>query len=167
MEKNILEEIYRRYTGQVYLYLYSLCHNREIAEDLMQETFLKALCTVEMQSDAILPWLLRVGRNLFIDMWRREKHLTEEPEEDRIADDAEEILDQLITKEQNRRLYEAIQKLKGVEREAVVLYYFTGLAQEKIASQLEMSYGNVRVVLHRAKKKLRQMLEEMEEMEGR
>lgn len=47
VEKDILEVLYRKYTRQVYLYLYSICHNHALAEDLMQETFLKAFCTVE------------------------------------------------------------------------------------------------------------------------
>lgn len=53
MENDILELIYKKYMKQVYLYLFSLCRSRELAEDLAQETFLKALCAVEMAEEYI------------------------------------------------------------------------------------------------------------------
>ena len=53
MDNDILEQIYHRYAGQVYLYLFSLCHSHALAEDLMQETFLKALCSMELSQDKL------------------------------------------------------------------------------------------------------------------
>ena len=75
MEKDILEQLYRIHTKAVYLYLYTLCHNHDLAEDLMQETFLRALCSLEIARSELLPWLLTVARNLYLDTWRREKRL--------------------------------------------------------------------------------------------
>lgn len=158
MDNDILEQIYHRYAGQVYLYLFSLCHSHALAEDLMQETFLKALCSMELSQDAVLPWLLRVAKNLYIDAWRKQRHHTEAKKEQKSSE--EELLNCLIHKEQNRRLYQAIQALRAPEREAVVLYYFAGLSQADIARQLGMSHGNVRVMLHRAKQRLRNLLED-------
>ena len=43
MENELLRQLYRKYQRELYLYLYSLCKNHELAEDLLQETFLKAL----------------------------------------------------------------------------------------------------------------------------
>lgn len=79
-----------------------------------------------------------------------------------LSDNEAEILCQLIQKEQNRRLYEAILLLDEREREAVVLYYFAGISQNEISRQMKISNGNVRVILHRAKKRLRKMLEKPE-----
>lgn len=172
MEKDILEQMYRRHTKAVYLYLYSLCHNHALAEDLMQETFLRAFCSLETSGTEILPWLLIVARNLYLDTWRKEKHLVWERdkrygEEERIrADESEEtgkgILETMIQKEQNQRLYLAVQKLKSVEKEVVVLYYFAGLTQAEIAEILKLSYGNTRVILYRAKQNLKKMLDREE-----
>lgn len=161
MEKDILEVLYRKYTKQVYLYLYSLCHNHALAEDLMQETFLKAFCTAEKAGDAMLPWLLVVARNLYLDLWRREKRIAGWEESD-VTDGGEEILEQMIKKEQNQRLYRAILRLKDTEREAVELYYFAGLSQDAISRVLNLSYSNTRVILYRAKQKLKRMLDENE-----
>ena len=43
MENELLRQLYRKYQRELYLYLYSLCKNHELAEDLLQETFVKAL----------------------------------------------------------------------------------------------------------------------------
>lgn len=75
------------------------------------------------------------------------------------------ILEWMIRREQNQRLYRAIQKLEAVEREAVVLYYFAGISQAEIGRILNLSYGNTRVILYRAKKKLKKLLDG-EEMKG-
>lgn len=170
MEKDILERLYRKHTKAVYLYLYSLCHDHGLAEDLMQETFLRALCSIELAREEVLPWLLRVARNLYLDVWRREKRMRLQKERGRREEEADGaggdgILEWMICKEQNQRLYRAIQRLKDAEREAVVLYYFAGISQEEIGRILDLSYGNTRVILYRAKKKLRKFLDG-EEMMG-
>ncbi len=158
MEKDILERFYKKYAKQVYLYLYSFCHNREVAEDLMQETFLRAFCTLERQEE-VLPWLLKVARNLYLDTWRKEKKIVDGVEIEKTSQE-KEILDTFIQQEQNKRLYQAIQSLEEREREIVVLYYFAELSQEKISQMLNISNGNVRVMLHRTKRKLKTMLME-------
>ena len=175
MEKDVLEELYRRHMKAVYLYLYSLCHNHVLAEDLMQETFLKALCSLELSGTEILPWLLTVARNLYLDNWRKEKRMApwdvekrhgedENMRTGKIEDTGKGILDTMIQKEQNQRLYLAIQKLKDTEKEAVVLYYFAGLTQAEIGKILKLSYGNTRVILYRAKKNLKKLLDGEEMM---
>ncbi len=165
VEKDILEQLYRIHTKAVYLYLYTLCHNHDLAEDLMQETFLRALCSLEIARSELLPWLLTVARNLYLDTWRREKRLEKEIERRKMETvTGEGILEMMIQKERNQNLYQAIQKLKDIEREAVVLYYFAGISQEEIGSILNLSYGNTRVILYRAKKNLKKLLEGEEMM---
>lgn len=167
MEKDVLERLYRRHTKAVYLYLYSLCHNRALSEDLMQETFLRALCSLELAGTELLPWLLTVARNLYLDTWRRERRgriqdQAGSREKETDIDSGKGILEMMIRKEQNQKLYRAVQKLGNTEREAVVLYYFADLSQEEIAKILGLTYGNVRVILYRAKKNLKKMLNRKE-----
>lgn len=75
------------------------------------------------------------------------------------------ILEGMIRKEQNQRLYRAIQKLNDTEREAVALYYFAGVSQQEIARILNLSHGNTRVILYRARKNLKKLLDREEMME--
>lgn len=178
VEKNVLERLYRRYAKAVYLYLYSLCHDHALAEDLMQEAFLKALGALELSETAVLPWLLMVARNMYFDVLRKDRRLMPHDGngEDqycrnaaaegtgRAGREGNEILDKLIRKERNQLLYRTIQKLKSTEKEAVVLYYFTGLSQEEISRIMGVTYGNVRVILYRAKKNLKKLLDGEEMM---
>lgn len=167
MEKDVLERLYRRHTKAVYLYLYSLCHDRALSEDLMQETFLRALCSLELAGTELLPWLLTVARNLYLDTWRRERRgriqdQAGSREKETDIDSEKGILEMMIRKEQNQKLYRAVQKLGNTEREVVVLYYFADLSQEEIAKILGLTYGNVQVILYRAKKNLKKMLNRKE-----
>lgn len=168
MEKDILEEIYRLHAKQIYLYLYSLCHCHSLAEDLMQETFLRAFCSMEIAGESIVPWLFIVARNLYIDYWRKEKRMIKKRqgwESERMTEETDGgkgLLEQFIKKEQNVKLYQAIQVLGEIEREAIVLYYFSGLSQEEIGQILGLTYGNTRVLLYRAKRKLKEILDHAE-----
>ena len=166
MEKDILEKLYKKYANQVYLYLYSLCHSHSLAEDLTQETFLKAFCTLKAVREEMLPWLFTVARNLYLDVWRREKLRNRKTEAYKEGQSEEDILGRLISKERNQKLYQMVQRLGKLEREAVILYYFTGLSQEEISGVLQISNGNVRVLLYRARRKLKLLLSE-DEQEGR
>lgn len=152
MEKDILQQVYYKYTKKVYLYLYSLCRNHDLAEDLMQETFVKALCSIDLAEEGVLPWLLRVARNLYLDYFRKERRRGWEELDENQPGKETALLEQLIQKEKNQQLYQAILRLSETEKEAVVLYWFSGLSQEAIGSILNLSHGNVRVILYRAKK---------------
>lgn len=67
MDKVILSELYQKYHKELYLYLYSLCKNHSETEDLLQETFLKALLSLPEEHTNVRAWLYVVGRNLFLN----------------------------------------------------------------------------------------------------
>lgn len=161
MEKDSLRQVYQAYAKQVFAYLYSLCHDHALAEDLMQEAFVRALCAIDLAQEDILPWLLRVGRNLYFDHYRKMRRQSwQELEEGALPAGEDLLLDQILQKEENRKLYRAILNLKELEKEAVILYWFAGISQTEIGRILNLSHGNVRVVLYRAKKNLKQYLEQ-------
>lgn len=73
MKKDDLEQIYKAYYHEIYLYALSLCKNTLEAEEITSDTFYKALLCAEIQSDSIKYWLLRVCKNIFIDQARLKK----------------------------------------------------------------------------------------------
>lgn len=79
MEPRSLEELYRRYAGELYLYAYSLCQNRARAQDLTAEAFCRALLSLEGEGVQWRGWLFKVCRNLWLDELRRGKRLAPEP----------------------------------------------------------------------------------------
>lgn len=161
IENNALKIIYEKYSKRLYLYLLSLCHNQQLAEDLMQETFVKAFMSLEEVTDGVAQWLYKVAKNLFIDTLRKNKNLVQEDDFDmKTISDNTDILKEIIVKEKNRRLYLAIQQLSIKERELITLYYFGEMKQEEIAKQMELTHGAVRTSLSRIKKKLLKIMKE-------
>jgi len=72
------EVLLKRYKSKVYLYIYQIVHDRELSEDIFQETFLKAIMTIQQgkyqDSGKFLGWICRIAHNLIIDNFRREKN---------------------------------------------------------------------------------------------
>ena len=160
MDNEVLRQIYRRYQKELYLYLYSLCKNRELAEDLLQETFLKALLALPDGHNNMRAWLYMVARNLFLNYAKREKCIVEMDELVEVADkNAEGILERLLMEEQSRLLYRALQHLDRAKREVLLLQYFAGLSQKEIAVILHLTPENVRVLAYRGKRELKSYLE--------
>ena len=109
MEKDILKQLYQKYRKEIYLYLYSLCKNSSLAEDLLQETFLKALLSLPDDHTNMRAWLYLVARNLFFNYYRREKEKVPLGEVQQIQNTAsQEVLEGILKEEKNRLLYQAM-----------------------------------------------------------
>ena len=67
-----------RYKSKVYTYIYLIVRNRELSEDIFQDTFIKAIATIQqgryVESGKFLAWINRIAHNLIIDHFRREKN---------------------------------------------------------------------------------------------
>ena len=165
MDNDVLAVVYRIYSREIYLYLYGLSHNRQLSEDLMQETFVKALITVGTADTGIRAWLYKVARNLYFNTYRKDKRLIIGLENvENKAEIREEIeespLSKLLTTEREEALYKALNKLEGKKREVLLLQYFSGLSGKDIAKLLDITTENVRILVFRGKKELKLYLEE-------
>ena len=149
MENDVLAVVYRAYSREIYLYLYGLSHNRQLSEDFMQETFVKALITVGTADMGIRAWLYKVARNLYFNTYRKDKRLIIGLENARNkAEIREEVL------------FKALNKLEGKKREVLLLQYFSGLSGKDIAKLLDITTENARILAFRGKKELKLYLEE-------
>ena len=166
MDNQILRQLYEEYGRELFLYLYSLCKSREKAEDLLQETFLKAMLSLSEEHTNMRAWLYIVGRNLCYNTFRREKKeilLEKNTTEmwDRMnPTDSCELVEQFIEEEGYRMLYQALAELKPIKREILELQYFGGLALKEISEIVNLRPENVRVLSHRAKAEVRKYMEE-------
>ena len=106
MEPRSLEELYRRYAGELYLYAYSLCQNRARAQDLTAEAFCRALLSLEGEGVQWRGWLFKVCRNLWLDELRRGKRLAPEPPDPERLPAEGAILEELIRQETRRTVYQ-------------------------------------------------------------
>lgn len=150
MENDLIEEIYRKYSRQLYIYALSLVHNRADAEDLVSETFIRAFLSLK-RHDNLQAWLYTVLRNLFFDEMRRRKH---------VISLGEQMLAHIPPAGETDRtpwLYEKINALKQPDREIMILTLTSGLNDEQIAELVHMTKENVRVIRHRTKQKLKEL----------
>lgn len=159
-ENDLFEKLYKDNYRRIYLYIFSICKNEDIAKDLTQETFVKALLTLSDTHLNPVAWLYKVANNLVIDEYRRIRKFTDSDEIPEAADGLNSVAEQYIKNEQYRQLYNALDTLDETEKRIIVLYYFSGLSQKDIAAAASLSFANVRVKLTRAKQKLKNILSE-------
>lgn len=77
-DNQAFEILLLRYKSKVYTYIYLIVRSRELAEDIFQDTFIKAIATIQqgryVESGKFLAWINRIAHNLIIDHFRREKN---------------------------------------------------------------------------------------------
>lgn len=160
MDKELLNILYRRYSREIYLYLYSLSGDAVLSEDLLQETFLKALLSLSDSHTNVRAWLYVVARNLYFNTFKKEKGKVSLEEMHHKDDEGENTLFDEIMRDENRRiLYEAINSLEPKKREVLQMQYFGNLSQKEIAAILHITPENVRVLSYRARRELKSYLE--------
>lgn len=158
MAEDILEKIYRENSKRIYLYVLSVCCNAHVAEDITQETFVKALISLPDDCVSVTSWLYRVATNLTYDYFRNHKKEINAEFSDATVDFA--VSDRMLQTEDNQILYHCIRKLDKNERMVITLHYFSGFRQSEISVITGLSYSNVRVIMSRAREKLKKYLKE-------
>lgn len=159
MKSDVIDQLFSQYYNEALLYTISLCRNRTVAEDIVSNAFFKALTLSEDSIRDFKPWLLTVCRNEFISICRKNSRFTGEEIPEDLADDQEEVIEGIIRKEEYRSLYRAIGLLPDTQKEVVTLFYFSRLSIKSISEITGKSETNVKVLLCRARDKLRSIME--------
>lgn len=160
MKSDVIDQLFSQYYNEALLYTISLCRNRTVAEDIVSNAFFKALTLSEDSIRDFKPWLLTVCRNEFISICRKNSRFTGEEIPEDLADGQEEVIEGIIRKEEYRSLYRAIGLLPDTQKEVVTLFYFSRLSIKSISEITGKSETNVKVLLCRARDKLRSIMEE-------
>lgn len=157
---------------QAFQMAYRFTSNRAEAEDLLQETYIRAFRYFH-RFDEAMPfnaWLYRIMTNLHIDNVRKVSRLKtvsiDQPVGDHtsgwdIADKSAESGDGHVDDILNEPLQRALQAMTGEFRTAVVLADIEGMSYEEIAVVMDTSVGTVRSRIHRGRKQIREHLEHM------
>lgn len=153
MENDILEQLYSRYYQQLFLYAVSLAGSKEDAEDLVANAFVKALTT--FRSGNIAAWMYKVLRNEFFDLKKKRKWETSLEDNTPMQKDlSDQVVSRYIENEELSWLYHQILTLPQQEREVMLLTIQTDRTDAQMADILGISVSNVRVLRHRAKKRI-------------
>jgi RNA polymerase sigma-70 factor (ECF subfamily) len=168
-----------RYQALVVNTCYNLLGNRQDAEDVAQEVFVKVYQEARgfRAESKISTWLYRIAVNLslnhrrkqkwdrYLDIFAFSKDRRENPAEVLEAPEEDRPDRQLEKKERSRILREALETLPGRQRVAMILHKFEGLSYQEIAEVLQTSLSAVESLIHRGKvnlqKKLLPLIEEI------
>lgn len=154
-----MEEIYKDNYTIVYKYLLTNSHDEDIAEELTQETFYRAVKNInKFKNDSkISTWLCKIARNLWIDEIKRKNKFKEINENDFIISE-----DDIFANEDRIKLFEKIQKLDIETRDVIHLRLTGELSFKEIAQIMGKTENWVRVTFYRGKEKLRKEEKENE-----
>jgi RNA polymerase sigma-70 factor (ECF subfamily) len=172
-------ELIRRYERPIFALLFRMVRDRELAEDLAQETFIKALNAIESYRPEFKfsSWIFKIANNAAIDHLRRRELDTlsldgsphaETPEAMQatalqIGARQESPLDAVEAKELGGAIEAAIGRLRPEYRSCILLRHVEGRAYEEIAEILDLPLGTVKTYIHRARNELRQALAHLRE----
>lgn len=157
-----LQELYMTYSDDLYRYIYYMVRDATLAEDLVQETFIRAyrrMDTFRHESN-IRTWLYTVARNATIDQLRKRSILSWIPliHQRNIASD-QPLPEELILKdERTRELYQALGQLKQNYREVLILRKIEELSTQETADILGWSEAKVKSTLLRALQALKETI---------
>jgi RNA polymerase sigma-70 factor (ECF subfamily) len=170
-------ELIRRYERPVFSLVYRMVRDREQAEDLAQETFIKVLNNIEKYSPEFKfsSWILKIANNLAIDALRRRRLDTVsidgsanaatmaevEATSIELADRGETALDELANRELGSAIEQAIGRLRPMYRSCILMRHVDGRSYEEIAQLLDLPLGTVKTYIHRARHELREALEHL------
>src|SRR3954464_12133143 len=170
-------ELIKRYERPVFSLIYRMVRDKETAEDIAQETFIKVLNNLDRYSPEFKfsSWLFKIANNLTIDHLRRRRidTISIEGAPDAVTSESaratsiavvsgnESPLEELESKELGTAIERAIGKLRPEYRACIMLRHVEGRSYEEIAATLDLPLGTVKTYIHRARHELRRALEHL------
>lgn len=171
---SVFEELYEKYHHDVFQFLFYMVKNRETAEDLVQEVYIRVLKSYSkfQGKSSEKTWLFSIARNVAIDWFRKQKNWKQrlidkfDWTEQQIKDDRPFPEEISLQKEELRLIMKCLNKCTLNQRIVIIMRYFNELSISETAESLNWSESKVKTTQHRALKALKGYLQEMMEEEG-
>ena len=166
--EDAFEMLLHRHKSRIYTAIYLIVKDRYTAEDLLQETFIKAVNTIKggryNEEGKFLPWISRIAHNLAIDHFRKEKRYPEVVLEDgsRVFDSiqfAEESYESIqVMKDTRTKLRDFIKELPVEQKQVLIMRHYLDMSFQEIADRTGVSIntalGRMRYALINLRKKM-------------
>jgi RNA polymerase sigma-70 factor (ECF subfamily) len=161
-DADALGELYDAYVDRIYRYLFIRLNDRQLAEDLTADVFLRFVEGIQTYQDRDVPlfaWLYKIAHARLIDFYRRSQRIgmAAPLSETEISSDLDLDSD-LIKIDREQKLSIAINRLKYDQRQVLLLRFIEGYNIEQTASALGKTIGAVKVIQHRALQALNRLL---------
>jgi RNA polymerase sigma-70 factor (ECF subfamily) len=167
-------ELVRRYERPVFSLIFRMVRDRQTAEDLAQDTFIKVLNHIDRYRPEfkLSSWLFKIANNVTIDHLRKRQLSTVSIDGSPHAASAAEIeatsfdveargespLEEMESRELGSAIERAIATLRPEYRACIMLRHVEGRSYEEIAATLDLPLGTVKTYIHRARHQLREAL---------
>ncbi|PIB37040.1 RNA polymerase subunit sigma-24 [Reichenbachiella sp. 5M10] len=165
------EELVSRHKSRVFTTIYLIVKDKYVAEDLLQDTFIKVIRTIKTgkynEEGKFLPWVLRIAHNLAIDFFRKEKRYPKIVMEDgsgvfNTLDFAESSVEsEHIKQDTNALLKTLVQELPETQKEVLIMRHYMQMSFQDIAETTQVSIntalGRMRYALINLRKKMQKL----------
>lgn len=168
---NAFDILLSRYQSSIYSYINFIVHNKDLAEDIFQETFVKVIMTIKQnrytESGKFKAWIMRIAHNLIIDNYRQERIentiSNDEVEVDlfnntKLCDDS--IEDHMVRQQALKDVRKLVEFLPENQREVLVMRYYQDLSFKEIADITGVSINTALGRMRYALLNMRRMAEE-------
>ena len=168
-DENSLSILIKRHQSKIYGFIYSKVTDRDIADDIFQDTFIKVIKTLKSNSyneeGKFLPWVMRISHNLIVDHFRRNKKMPmyRETEEFSIfsimTDNSPNIENRIITEQVESDLQRIIEQLPDDQKEVLQMRIYQDLSFKEIADLTGVSINTALGRMRYALMNLRKVIE--------
>ncbi len=169
-DENSLAILVERHQSKIYGYIYSKVSDRDLTEDIFQETFFKVIHTLKSrkyynEEGKFLSWVLRIANNLIVDKFRNDKkmYMKRDTEEfsifSTITDNSPNIEKELIKNQVDIDLKKIIQELPQDQKEVLMMRYYSDMSFKEIADITGVSVNTTLGRMRYAITNLRKVIE--------
>jgi RNA polymerase sigma factor (sigma-70 family) len=159
-EQSAFSYLYDQYSGALYSVIHNIVTDSEIANDVLQEVFVKIWKQIESYDASkgrLFTWMLNISRNASIDMLRSRQYQHSKQNQE-LTDHVYEKAGAVSDSTDNIGLKKIVNKLKEDQRVLVELSYFQGYTQDEISKMLNVPLGTVKTRLRKALSELRNLM---------
>jgi RNA polymerase sigma-70 factor (ECF subfamily) len=169
-QESALEKLIRRHKSRVFAYILMVVKDKELAEDLFQDTFIKVINTFRSgqykEEGKFIQWVMRIAHNLIIDFFRKAKRIpiVENSDDydifDKVRIPVESVEDQLITEQIHRDVKKLIDYLPKEQKEVLVMRHYGDMSFKDIAEVTNVSINTALGRMRYALINLRKLVKE-------
>ena len=155
------EEIVKKYKDHIIYFISTYTKNTQIAEDISQDVFIYLLINKDQYDFkySFKTYLYMIAKCRALNYIKKEKKIINILEYDKLNIEDDNLEEIIFQNEKNKNLRNAIKKLKPDYQQIIYLTTFEGLKYKEVAQVMDKNIGQIKGLLNRAKKKLKELLE--------
>ena len=163
-DRSAISKLIERHSRRVKDYIHMMVKDRDVADDIFQETFIKAVRVIDegryTDNGKFLSWILRIAHNQVIDHFRAQRQNKSVSETEAGYDVLGTLKLAMVCEQIERDVRALVELLPSEQREVVIMRYFSGLSFKEIAEQTDVSINTALGRMRYALINLRRMIKE-------